>query len=695
MSDIKDQNHIFPEPDIDHKKNNYRPVMADDNSVLEIEHLAPEKIIIPNQNVSFKGVIKDISNTNLEALVKIKEEEYRTHSTGKIIEQNTQLMENINSQTKTESIKNIISFEKKTNFFDSNLGKFLKRFWWLVTLISILALAAIYFGVINYLENNKSVPIATKVELSIEGPQKAPKSALKTWTIKIDNKDSVDLKNISIDMNYDRDFKVSKVYGDIKTQSDTNKIFKLDKLGKGQQKIFNIEGKLEAQVDIETKMSAIMRFMIDGVEDNKQKVQEKQSKEFVTKVEKSVVRIDISADARVPVESEQEIKVDFTNQSGKDLNNFKLKMNYPEVGTNFVYLSSVLVMPGRTNQVLPTVGDHTWNVTSLKNGESGKLIIKAKLKGQPQDKLNFIAELKSNDNDELLNKADKEIIIVDKAITARPSLDLDGLLIENAIIPFKIVVKNNYNSDLKNVKVIASFIDNADLIDKDSLEGETGQPILNKLGKEVTFTGAGLTQLQQLGPKGEVSLEFRFRIKPISAFTTSTFSQDNFFIQPKVTVTGDNFESQSETGDIKRAKGGPEVKQTFQIVQDGTKKIARVTWEVKNRFSNLRDFKLRSRTPLPGITAWKQDSITPPVQSSRITYNKDTGEVLWNPGDVKAYTGYNGQELKVTFTITNETDSKINFLDTPTFTAIDTLNEGYEFNQINSPLIEGSQIGYQ
>ncbi len=697
MSDIKDQNHIFPEPDIDPKKIKYRPVMAGDDSVLEMEHNYKERIVIPNHNVSFKGVIKDISNTNLEALVKIKEEDFQPHTESVVIDQATEIIQKpTHTQSKQEEeLKNVISFDKRTKFSDTNLGKFLKKFWWLVALVSILGLTAIYFGVVSYLDNNKPIPTAQKVELTIEGPDAAPKSSLKTWTVKVDNKDVVDLKDLSIEMNYDRDFKVSKVFGNVKPQGESNKIFKIDKLEKGQQKIFNIEGKLEAQVDVETKMTGKLRFLIDGIEDSKQKIQEKNSNDKISKVEKSVVRIDISADARVPIESEQEIKVDFTNQSGKDLNNFKIKMTYPEVGTNFVYISSEFLIPGKTKQVLPSVGDHTWNVTTLQNGQSGKLIIKARLKGQPQDKLNFVAELKNNDDDQLLNKADKEIIIVDKAISARPSIVLDDLLVDNLTIPYKIVIKNNYNSDLKNIKVIASFIDNADLIDKEGFEVDAGSPALNKIGKEITFTGAGLTQLQQLGPKAEVTLEFKFKTKAISAFTTSTFSQDNFFIQPKVTVSGDNFESQAETGDIKRAKGGPEVKQSYEIITDGNKKIARVTWEVKNRFSNLRDFKLRSRSPLSNTTAWKQESVTPPSQSSKLTYNKDTGEIVWSPGDVKAYTGYNGQELKVIFTITNDTDSRGNFLDTPTYTAIDTLNEGFEFNQINTQVLEGNQIGYQ
>jgi hypothetical protein len=696
MSDLKDQNHIFPEPEIDSsKKTGYRPVLADDSAIFGgAKEVPKERIIINNPNVSFKGVIKDISNTNLETLAHIKQEDEQERMTAEepiIINPDATKY----TQQAPEDKKNVVTFKAKLPFGQTKLGKFLKKFWWLVSIFAILFGSLLYFGITQYLDANKSTPIIKNVDFNITGPDTAAKSTLKIWTITVTNNDKFNLKDLVLEMNYDRDFGLSKSFGDFNKNTENNKLFTLDSLKTGEKKILNLEGKLETQVDVSTKMNGKLRFTVDSTDFKNQKVQELQSADKLTKVEKSVIRIDITSDSRVPKESDQDVKVDFTNQSGKPLTNFRLKMTYPTIGSNFIYVGSEFFLPGKTKQTTPSVGDHTWNIPNLDAGQTGTLLLKTKMKGLAGDKLILIAELINSDDNAVLNKAEKEIVVVDKALSLKPLINVGGDYINaEGTINYSVTIKNNYTTDLKNLKVTASFIDNADLIDKEGFGIDQGSPILDKNKKEVSWTGSGLISLQRLGPKAEETITFTGKIKPLSAFTASTFTQENFFIQPKVTVTGDNFEPQSEVGDIRRAKGGPELKQSVEYLTDGAKKIAKVTWEIKNQFSGLKGVEIRSRTPLPS-TAWNQASITPTGFSPNIVYTKDNGQIVWKVGDVKPYTGYNGQEVKITFTLINETDSKINFSETPTYTATDTLNQGYEFNQINTPIKDGGAVTFQ
>ena len=689
MSDQKDQNHIFPEPNFHEKKDFYRPVLANDSSPLHYLEKEEQTNTTVNSNISFKGVIKDISNTNLEALKKIKTEEPEKIIIDPVNKDQT-LEDN-----KDPKDKKIITFDVKKKFSETKFGQFLKKFWWLIAILAILFLALGYFAVQSYLENNKSAPILTKVETKIDGPESAPKSGLKIWNISVKNDDAFSMKDVTLEMEYDRDFKISKLVGDFKTTSDKNNSFAIGTIPTGSKKILTIEGKLEAQIDVVTKRSGKLKFYVDGFDKNKQTVQTINLSAKDTKIEKSIIRLDITSDSRVPKESDQDIKIDFTNQSGKVINNFRLKMKYPELGTNFVYQSSEFFLPGKVKQLVPSVGDHTWNITSLDNNQTGSLIIKSKIKGNADDKLTFIAELISIDDNNVLNKAEKEVIVVDKALTIKPiiSMDTDYLLPDKELV-YTISVKNNYNQELKNLKISAFFIDNAELIDPETIAGEVGSPIINKAAREVSFTSAGVKSLQRMGPKAEELFEFRFKLKPLIAFTNSKYTQDNFFIQPKVSVTGDNFQSQSEIGDIKRAKGGPELIQSVEFLTDGTKRIAKVTWSIKNKFSNLKEFKVRTTTPLPS-NSWNQASITPSSSSDSIKYNPVNGEIIWDKGDVEAYTGYNGKEAKITFTLVNSTDSKINFVEAPTYSTIDTLNQGSEFNQINTPITGGGPVSFQ
>lgn len=702
MSDNKDQNHIFPEPDANAPKKIYRPVMPDESSNIIYSGLTKNtehKQTVVNENISFKGVIKDISNTNLDALVRIKEEDELEHQ---VIE--SQASKNITeaemvkpiepdfTETKT---KKVMNFDPKLSFWEGKFGRFIKKFWWLIGIFATIFALLAFFGVTTYLENNKQAPKITNVDFKIEGPDTAPKGTLKKWGITIENKDKYNLKDLTLEINYDREFKLSDTFGEIKNVTENNKLYKLDLLKIGEKKVLTLEGKLEAQVDIITKMSGKLRFYVADFDKTKQTVQELTSNEKETKVERSVIRVDITSESRVPKESDQDIKIDFTNQSGKVINNIGLKLTYPTVGTNFVYVSSELFIPGKAKQTTPSVGDHTWNIQSLENAQTGTLIIKTKLKGQAGDKLQFKAELINTDNSELLNRADKEIIVVDKALTIKPVISFGGDYIKaDQEMSYKVTIKNNYNTDLTGVKIVAGFVDNADIIDKEGFTYDVGSPILDKNKKELTYSGSGLAALQRIGPKSEQVVEFRFKSRPAIAFTTPGVAQDNFYLIPKVSITGDNFEPQSELGDIRRAQGGPEIKQSVEVVPNtGTKKIVKVTWEVKNKFTKLTGFKLRTRTPLP-VSAWSTQSITPPAGADKIAFNLTNGEIVWTIPEIESFKGYNGQELKISFTLTNDTDSKINYAETPTYTVTDTLNAGFEYNQINNPIVDGNAIPF-
>jgi hypothetical protein len=694
MSDNKDQNHIYPEPDMDSSKNSgYRPVLADDTAVYGSVTEAPkERIIINNPNVSFKGVIKDISNTNLQTMVSTKTEDFQEQ-----MESQEQVVINPEPVTQTvvkEDKKNVVTFQAKLPFGQTKFGKFLKKFWWLMAIFLILLGLLSFFGITNYLDSNKPTPVIKALDFNINGPDSAAKGTLKIWTVTLKNNDKYNLNNLALEMNYDRDFKLSKAFGDFTKNAENDKLFRLDSLKVGESKILNLEGKLEAQVDVNTKMSSKLRFTVDQSDIKNQSTQEIQAGEKITKVDKSVIRIDITSDSRVPKESDQEVKVDFTNQSGKPLNNFRLKMTYPAIGSNFIYTSSEFFLPGRAKQTTPSIGDHTWTIPNLDNGQTGTLLLKSKMKGLAGDKLILTAELINSEDNAILNKAEKEIVVVDKALTLKPILNVGGdYIAAESSMTYSVTIKNNYTTDLNNIKMVASFIDNADLIDKEGFGIDQGSPVLDKNKKEVSWSGSGLTSLQRLGPKAEETVTFTVKVKPLTAFTASTFTQENFFIQPKITVTGDNFEPQSEVGDIKRAKGGPELKQSVEYLTDGTKKLAKITWEIKNKFSGLTGVEIRSRTPIPN--GWNQASVTPTGFSPNLVYTKDNGQIVWKVGDVKPYTGYNGQELKITFTLINDTDSKINFAETPTYTAIDTLNQGFEFNQINTPIKDGGAVPFQ
>jgi hypothetical protein len=702
MSDNKDQNHIFPEPDANAPKKIYRPVMPDESSNIIYSGLiknTEHKPTIVNENISFKGVIKDISNTNLDALVKIKEEDEYEH---RVIEDQSnaavttvEMIKPIEPDFKETKTKKVINFDPKVGFWEGKIGRFIKKFWWLLgIMVTLLALLG-FFGVTTFLENNKQVPKISNIDFKIEGPDTAPRGTLKKWGVIIENKDKFNLKDLTLEINYDREFKLSDTFGEIKNVTQNDKLYKLDLLKVGEKKVLTIEGKLEAQVDIITKMSGKLRFYVADFDKTKQSVQEFTSNEKETKVERSVIRVDITSESRVPKESDQDIKVDFTNQSGKVINNIALKLTYPTVGTNFVYISSELFIPGKTKQSTPSVGDHTWNIQSLENGQTGTLIIKTKLKGQSGDKLQFKADLISTDDNQLLNRADKEIIVVDKALTIKPSINFGGDYIKaDQEMNYKITIKNNYNTELTGVKVVASFVDNADLIDKEGFTYDVGSPLLDKNKKELVYSGSGLAALQRIGPKAEQVIEFRFKSRPGIAFTTPGIAQDNFYLIPKVSITGDNFEPQTEQGDIRRAQGGPEIKQSVEIIPNtGTKKMVKVTWEVKNKFTKLTGFKLRTRSPL-GATAWSAQSITPPSGADKITFNPTNGEIVWAIAEIEPFKGYNGQELKISFTLSNESDSKINYSETPTYTVTDTLNAGFEYNQLNTPIVDGNAIPF-
>ena len=79
---------------------------------------------------------------------------------------------------------------------------------------------------------------------------------------------------------------------------------------------------------------------------------------------------------------------------------------------------------------------------------------------------------------------------------------------------------------------------------------------------------------------------------------------------------------------------------------EGKETTYTIVWSIKNSLNDIENARVTAR--LPSYITWTGE-VKP--QSAEVTYNEDTGEVVWNVGTVKARTGYGSSPREVAFQI--------------------------------------------
>jgi hypothetical protein len=549
-----------------------------------------------------------------------------------------------------------------------------------------LALASLVAAAFLFI--NKTAPTKNltydKIKTEIIAPTRLAQGTPAKWTIKISNDQEYAIDDVTLELKYDQDFQTTD-FPNYKPFNGNNifKIGKLDQFGVGtQNSVVDIEGFLNAQVDVETSMSGVLSFY--PVKDNGSKADEQKilinpQKTKVTSPEIQLTITPTIGSVQNGGEAEYVIKVKNTKET--DYQDLKLKIGYP-AGNIFTYSTSQFTASNTAQKIVaPSDGDDTWYISRLAGLSEQVLSIKGKVNVKSEQKVPLKATLskKSNTGEyKDLKTAIKDIQVTNQPIIITTSLEKSGSTFASGEnLKVNIDYFNQSQETLKNVEILGFVNDKSNLLDLSSIAFNGGnRPFIDN--SQIQWTGNNTPQLVSLVPQSKGRLSYSINIKKnVIDFTKK---QKEYVITPQVQIKAINLQEIVAIGQEYKMDSSVIFAQgeTEEVnIENNTninKKRYKIAWSISNEQNEIGNIEIRTRTNLPP-SAFIQSSIIKP-QSSTLSYNPGDGEIVFKLDQIPSYTGIDPTKKPLYISFEFEIDQQItNLIEAPTLTAIDNFTD--------------------
>ena len=512
------------------------------------------------------------------------------------------------------------------------------------------------------------------IDILVSGPVSVAGGEEFALDIEVKNKNNVDLKVVDLRVEYPDgtrspdDLSVelkrqSEIIGDIGIGESSNKVLKAILFGEeNSQKIISI--------NVEYRIPGSSAIF------NKQK-------DYTILIGSSPVNIKVASVDEINSSQQIDFQIEVTSNSLITVNNLSLKVEYP-FGFNVTNTS-----------VDSTVNDNSiFNLGDLESGGKRTIKISGFFQGQDgeQRSLKFIVGFPKVDDEKNINTP---LAVYTKDIFLKKSLVGLTILFNNDSskettlengnnIKANLMWKNNLSEKIYNMAIKIKI--NGIALNKNSIFVENG--FYNSSENTITYDKSYSPELSVVDLFAEGTKNFEFFSLIPSARPEMSFSNSNINIE--TTVLGSrvgNTNSPAEilffdtrtikiSSSLKLLSRGYKTQGPFKNIGPFPPKVDSestytMTWTATNSFNNIRGAKVSAF--LPPNVRWT-NSVDPIIE--KISFNQDTGEVIWDIGDMKANTGDKYPARSVSFQVSaipsiSQIGDVLNLLGEATISGID------------------------
>ena len=577
--------------------------------------------------------------------------------------------------------------------------QFLLHRWWLVLLVTI-SVAMTFVAVFAFFILRSSDLVTNKFEnvaIQVKAPQNLAKGSPDTWQINILNQEKSALQNIEINLNFDKSFEYIKAITPSPTKATGDKylISRLDPQGEGiSQAKIEFQGTTKGNLNEQIVLGGTISYTPDALirAQNQGKlgagINPRRTipiPEMKTDTTAAQVTLQLkSASDTIQNNGEAEFTLLYRNASEKDIRDLQLKLTYP-IGFN--YTTSALKKDSFSpSQTRPDNGNNIWTIDNLSKLGEQTLTFRGNVSGSSDQSLNFVAEiqLRSGTEYQTIATTSREVQIASKplVITSEITNKNGSNFNPGDTISVKVTYQNQGNNLVKNVDLVANIEDPAELIDWNTAQSDGGSRA--SIGdKTVRWSGTNLPQLANLPVKAQGEVSFSVKLKNDNDFVKTFRSQNEYTLTPSVKASAQNVQSVDYTGAKIKAGGKINFSQNIKFISvDPTNNNRRkytITWELKTIQNKVTGVTVKARSPLSN-TAWEPSSVTPISRVNQIGYDSSNGNIVWNIGDVPAYSGISNPVTTISFELTTESPRDVTLLEGARLIGIDDFT-GVKYDQ--------------
>lgn len=559
-------------------------------------------------------------------------------------------------------------------------------------LIALLIIGIITFAAWTFIPRSSlsNVINLDKITANIVASASLSQGTVGKWSVKIRNDQLFAIDNVQLELKYDQDFQTASFpnYKPINSSNNLFNIGRLDKYGEGtQDAIIDIEGFLNAQVDIETTMSGSLSFNV--IKENGSKSEQKYEVPIAfskTKVTSPDVQLTITpSTGQVQNGGEAEFVIKIKNTRENDYQDLRLRLIYP-AGNIFSYGSSQFTASNTSQKITtPNDGDDTWYISRLAGLSEQTLSIKGKVTVKSEQKIALKSTLskKNNSGDyKDLKTAIKDILVINQPLVINTSFEKIGsTFAAGETLKVNIEYFNQSQDTLKNVEILGFVNDKSNLLDLSSIAFSGGnRAFINN--SQIQWTGNNTPQLVSLAPQVKGQLSYSITVK--NNIINNKRGQDEYTITPQVQIKAINLQEIIASGEQYKLSS------SLRFVQSDTQEVPiesntntnrkryKLLWTIANEQNQLDNILIKTRTSLPP-NAFIKNSVKKPI-SSELTYNPSNGEIIFKLDKIAPYTGIDDKKPELTISFDFEIDQQSTVLiEAPSVSAQDNFT-GELFN---------------
>ncbi len=474
-----------------------------------------------------------------------------------------------------------------------------------------------------------------KIEIQINGPEKAPAGQNVAYIIVISNHQKTPLANTSLEVRYPDNFKFAS--SSPASTDAKNRIWNLGGLDQNQQVKIEINGQIFGETPTDLALRTFFSYRPANFNADFQKITN-----FTTHLEPVAVDVSFNGPEELTAGEEGAFVLTLLNKQNEPANNLEISLGLP------ANLKTSALTPA------PSTGQNVWKVTTLAPSASTtikfKVAFNAGAIGGPQS---FIASLYLREGAAtfLQKTAEKSLNLSQAALAlslaANGSIEKQRINFEDKI-PFLLSFENTGQKSLKNVTlrlvIDAPFDGEKSILNWPALEdkangevkGEQRSPVLRR--GLITWTRAQLPALAEIKPKDKGTIEILLPLRSKTELNLAKLSESKIIAYAEaivgsptanlpanlqsnpITLILNSDLSLSTQATLKEKKNLPtKIGQKFD-----NENIYTFTWTLKNSWHELTDIKLSAS--LPENVDWQ--NITS-VSSGEVTFDATTKQITW------------------------------------------------------------------
>lgn len=511
------------------------------------------------------------------------------------------------------------------------------KIWW--TLGAVFFIAAVGAGAYYYLSYNS---ISEKrIDISISSPEGAVGGERVTWEVAVTNNNKKALAGTSLVFEYPAGSKV------------------LDEGVKGLRVRKILENIAPSQT-IRLSFSAFVYGFENETKDVRATLEYTPSgssavfsKEGLAKITitRSPVGISFDLPPEIRAGQEVEIKVNYVSNSSSVLENLVLRL---ELSSGFVF---------RSADPKPEIGGKNWILKLLNPGEKGTISVRGILNGGELEEKSFKVSVGIEDPSGGFNIYGQGVATLQ---LKRPFLEVDAKINgqdsysarPGETVFVELTYKNNLNIPVEDAIVEGTLA--GKIYDESKTKVRFGT--YRSIDKRIIWNSSLNSSLGRIDPGGSGTLNFELGILeniPVKTAADKEFNISmHFEIRPGVKPPGyEGVDLKGEDSlDMKLISRLQLVRRGFYYSKTmpntgpipakvGQETTFTIVLSLTNSTNDLEGVKVHAT--LPPYMAWKNKIIP----ASAITFDPNTGEIVWNVGDMKAGVGYTSPAKEITFQV--------------------------------------------